>query len=367
MLFIGPQLLSPSAQGTIATVTRVEHKLVTSIIGGPTQVVATLKNIVSAEETPFALNRLTGTNIWITNITLPQSGTFTVTITAIDGAQNYTSAVVSTLQAATAFPLQDTTGKSLDGTISIYAQDTETGNFLPWDSNPFGQRNPVTVKNDESFTAVLPGGTYYLEVKAPGYRTIQTHKFTLSQPTALTPSFVVTSVPSIRLFGIRISLPSLTREYITLPSVDSPTLEESHSEPLPFPTITLRNAELELSPDTLESATTLVTFLNTWSVQTPSQLNELTRFMEQHPDVSIMVVVPHETASAVELFLKRGNYSLPMIADPDGELADALDYHTVPTHFVVDRSATIVAQHHGFRSAAQLTIDQQQSQNAILE
>jgi len=54
-----------------------------------------------------------------------------------------------------------------------------------------------------------------------------------------------------------------------------------------------------------------------------------------------VVIIPQESVSSVAIFRKRGGYSIPIIADPDGTLVDPLGIETVPTHIFVDRKGII--------------------------
>lgn len=55
----------------------------------------------------------------------------------------------------------------------------------------------------------------------------------------------------------------------------------------------------------------------------------------------LLVILPQESETAVSLLKRRGQYSLPLVADPDGTLVTSLNLSFSPTHLFIDRKGTI--------------------------
>lgn len=109
---------------------------------------------------------------------------------------------------------------------------------------------------------------------------------------------------------------------------------------LPFFGSLLRRAELSVHWICEEG--TLITFFNTWSPVTPSQLPVLDS-IARNTGFNSVVIVPQETVQSVSMFAKRGGYTVNIVADPDGTLIDTLHIQTSPTHIIIDRKGVILS------------------------
>jgi len=70
-------------------------------------------------------------------------------------------------------------------------------------------------------------------------------------------------------------------------------------------------------------------------------------------DTKNIVIVPQESAATVEIYRKRGGYTLEMFSDPDGKLVEPLRLRFLPVHFFLDEGGKISKIKYGILSLEQ--------------
>jgi hypothetical protein len=83
-----------------------------------------------------------------------------------------------------------------------------------------------------------------------------------------------------------------------------------------------------------------MTFLNTWLPLATSQMAILDEVVKKK-ELNVIVIVPQESVSSVAIYTSRGGYTVPIVADPDGELVEPLMLSSMPTHIIVNRKGVI--------------------------
>ena len=69
-----------------------------------------------------------------------------------------------------------------DALISISVQDPETHEFVPWQAESYGLKNPVTTSADGGYRLLLPAGAYRLLLQKTGYQRLRSSDFNLVNP-----------------------------------------------------------------------------------------------------------------------------------------------------------------------------------------
>ena len=339
LLSIGSQILQPKDNGFINTIPLVNHLITASIVGGPIEVTATLTDSTTGKKQLFPLSKNPYTGLWSTIFYIPAAGDYTFSLYARDGANNQTQEDVGKIRAEATGIVNDEQNTPVSGTVTLYTQDQTTKTYEVWDGTPFGQTNPKRVSLVDSFNFIPPSGSYYIEVAAPGYQTVETNSFTIIGATPVGLAVHLKKAPSLHLLFVDIPLPTFNRPIIPFTPEQLSSIKTDHAT-IPFPAgITLTADKDQLSQDTIRTKKSIITLLNTWDPQAAGQLQELEAFSKSHPTVYVAVIFTEEPAARVALYKARGAYTLPMFADPDGNSIPALPYKFTPTNFFFDQSA----------------------------
>ena len=115
----------------------------------------------------------------------------------------------------------------------------------------------------------------------------------------------------------------------------------------PLSEITLPTKNGVLYGSDLLGQPTVVSFLTTWSPVAADQMMALAALAE-NSGVKVIPIFEQETQSMVDLFIKRGGYTLPVWVDEDGKLGEEFELGTAPLHWLVDSKGMIKAIHTGF-------------------
>jgi hypothetical protein len=334
---LGPQILSPAPDGSYIVPVGLDVKLTVSAVGGPT----------SISLNDLSLKKNSDSGLWSGVLRFADSGTYTITAHAVDGAGNTGSREIATI--VTIDNGQVTSGGKpvTNGHVTVYYLDSLMKQFVVWDGSSYGQTNPQSLNNNGRYTAYLPSGTYYIDVAAPGYKSLITSIFTLSEPAPITTNFHLEPARSIRIGPWIIPIPDFrqTTASVTVSSASTPQVSSAlvgHE----FPYFKLQNGTKSMTSFDIRGKPTIVTFVNTWMPDTTTQMAILNE-VSKKKDINVLIIVPQETVSAVLIFKLRGGYTMPIIADPDGDLVEPLQLHSLPTHSIVDRKGVISAVQSG--------------------
>lgn len=339
---LGPQILAPSADGSYIVPAGLDMKLTLSAAGGPTSIDLSYLDHLSALQT-ISLKKNSDNGLWSGVLTFDRPGTYTISAHAIDGAGNRGERDVATVVVVPNGRISSSGEAVNTGQVTVYYLDSLMGQFVLWDGASYGQTNPQQLAHDGGYTEYLPAGTYYIDVAAPGYKSLVTSIFSLTDAAPITTNFALSRARAIRIGSWLIPLPdfrqttaSVTIGASTAQSIQSPLVGHE------FPYFKLLSGDKSITSFDLRGKPTIITFVNTWMPDTTTQMAILNDVAKKK-DINVLVIVPQETVSSVAIFKERGGYTMPIVSDPDGDLVDPLNLHSLPTHVFVDRKGTITA------------------------
>lgn len=329
---IGPQVLEPSRSGAFFTVAGLTPKLTFSAVGGPTSIDLKLNNQI------FPLNQNLQTRLWSGGLPLDEVGTYTVQVEASDGASNQTVKRLPTLTVLPNGIVSDLLGPVSGARMSVYYFDVSTQSFQLWEAQQYGQQNPLSTDEVGKYRLILPPGTYYISISSALTRPLKTNIFTLTHSTPITQDFFLIKKNGVRIGQYTLGFPDFGQNDVMM-KLNEITTDEVQAADLvgeAFPDFNLDH----VSNTSLKGKPSIISVLTTWLPQTAAQMNILEEVAKQGV-VSPLVVMSQESSASVYVFGKRGEYSIPIIADPDGTLVKSLELTTLPTHYFLDRKGVV--------------------------
>ena len=344
LLALGPQPLLPNEDGVIITTAGLEQKITLSAVGGPISV------DLLVNEKSFSLDYSPETGLWSGMIGLGEPGFYRLKTKAIDGADNKTERELNPIAVVVSGKVVDgeTEEKVTKGKISLFVQDPQSGIWAPWDAKTFGQENPQSLNEEGGYQFFLPPGTYYLQIKSPGFTTLTSRIFTLTQSVPFNAVFRLERGREITIGPFSFRLPGFLADFFAEKAtvkLKEPSLPEDLSESellnqeafdFSLPTTLAEDFDLE----SLRGKASVLSFVSTWSPPALEQILVLDRLI-QGKVIPVAVVITQETVSRVTIFQNRGNYKLPIVVDRDGDLVEEYNLNSLPTHYFLDREGVI--------------------------
>ena len=363
VVVLGPQQIQPTSNGTFLMLPRMNYKITLSVIGGPTTVaVSSLSE--SGESATIPLTKNSDTGLWSGQFMFMGSGNYTLTASAVDGAANQTTvpfAHMKVYEGGTVTASKDSllgdAGKPItNGEITVYYYNEMTHEFSLWDGVSFGIVNPQPLTREGKYQVYLPAGTYYVRIHASGYRSLVSPIFTVTQAGPFLSNFTLVHARMLVIGPWYFTLPDFRQTTqdvsLFLPPVSSGVVSSSlvnHE----FPFKTYANGDATLSTLDLRGKLTFVTILNTWLPQATAELDALEGLSHAAP-VNVLVIVPHESVSSVAIFKKRTGLTIPIVADPDGDIIETMGLRTFPLHILVNRKGVVQIMKTGIYSQSEL-------------
>ncbi len=342
MASIGPQVLSPSQDGSYIIPTGIDVKLTISAVGGPTNIDLGYTNKHGVFQ-KVSLDKNTDNGLWSTMFNFDTPGTYTLSAHAVDGANNVADRDIGSFIVVPNGSV--TSGKSVvnHGTVTAYYLDSVLQKFVLWNGETYGQTNPQPIDANGSYAFYLPSGTYYLNVTSGGYKSLKTSIFTLTDARPIVTNFLLVRARAIKFGPWIIPLPDF-RQTTARVNIDT-SLSSSQSIISPLvgkevPYFSLLSEGKPVTSFDLMGKPSVITFLNTWLPTATVQLSILNE-LAKNTSLNVLVIIPQETVSSVAIYKARGGYTIPIVADPDGNLVDPLNLHSLPIHVIVDRKGTI--------------------------
>ncbi len=169
---LGPQILKPSEAGAIELVAGVKNKLIISMKGGVTQASAKIGSAV------FPLQQYVGTNLWYADLDLKGETNELINIEALDGANNKTVRSIGKIKSNDYGKVIDkkTQQAITNASVTLYYFEQQSQEWYVWQAESFGQQNPQQTNANGQYSLMVPAGKYYLEVKADGFRSVQSEE-----------------------------------------------------------------------------------------------------------------------------------------------------------------------------------------------
>ncbi len=353
MLAIGPQVLNPDESGIVRVVAGSKISLTLSMRGG-----TTTANILS-DSSQFKLNQIPGTHLWSAQLDFKEEGIKTVSVSAIDGANNNTT---RELQRIIVENYGSVTDKKHDikienAEVSLFFYDPLSKAWILWQAESYGQKNPQKTDKNGHYSFIVPPGKYYLETKSPVFRTSQSKILNLNKTTILNFDFLLNSNPSLQLDlpvvgGVNIALPYLspdTQEIVPKKNSISNYTEETLPMGALIPEFSLpdtNNKQIALS--SFKGKNLLLTFFAPWSDPSKEQMRALSELnKELKADESMVGINLQDSTAVTDIFMRRGGYSFPVVSDRNGDTASLYQITVLPQHFLVDKDGKIQEVHIG--------------------
>ncbi|HSX02747.1 MAG TPA: Ig-like domain-containing protein [Candidatus Saccharimonadia bacterium] len=346
----GAQVVVPDAAGRWPAVVDVDQTVTLSAVGGPiTMAVQAVRGGGSSVGQTFQLTQNQQSGLWVGALSFHRPGSYQLTVNAVDGAGNHTQ---SSLPEAVVSPAAQLVGAGGQAGVSsarvmLYYRQPDTGAWVPWDGQFYGQANPQTTRADGSFRFLAPAGTYYLQATAPGYQPLITRQFTLSRATPLVPKLQLTPDPVLRLarWSLRLPLPWPTLGTVTpataiTASAPATGLIGQAWPSFDLPATTAAGATIDTTRLSLLGQPTLVTALALWAPSANEQLPALAALQTQH-QFNVVPLVLGERASQAQAFLARANSAATITVDPGADLSQTLGVPSVPVHYLLDRNGIV--------------------------
>ncbi len=358
MIAIGPQVLSPDKDGIIRIVAGSKITLTLSMRGGTTAAT------VLSDMSEFKLKQIPGTHLWSSTLNFENEGLKSISISAIDGANNRTT---RNLQKIIVENFGIVTDKKRNDTIenahvSLYFYDQQSKLWVLWQAESYGQKNPQTTDTDGYYSFMAPPGKYYLETRSPLFRTSQTKILDLKETTILNSNFLLNPSPTLLLDIPIIGKLNLSNPFIPPDTQDTKSGDQSDNvsvsqlvkESLPIgsimPEFSLpdRNNK-QVTSQSLRGKKLLLTFFAPWSDPSKEQLRSLSELTKElNPSNETMLGINLQDSIAVtDIFMRRGGYSFPVVADRNGDTASTFRIAVLPQHVIIDKDGVVRSVHTG--------------------
>ncbi|OGG22294.1 hypothetical protein A3B48_06230 [Candidatus Gottesmanbacteria bacterium RIFCSPLOWO2_01_FULL_40_10] len=115
---------------------------------------------------------------------------------------------------------------------------------------------------------------------------------------------------------------------------------------LPLPDFNLKTGNTEINQFAFRTSPSVLTFVNTWLPDVGEIINNLNPLYQENK-IKMAVFIPHQSIEDVFLWKTRGNYQIPIIADPDGNLSESLNISSLPVNFFINRQGIITGVQKG--------------------
>jgi hypothetical protein len=350
ILTLGPQVIRPLSDGSYGLTAGLDYRATASVIGG-----ATGCTLSANGGTLVDLRKNAENGLWSGVVRFTGPGDNLLTADCADGALNKTTRELFRVQVTRGGLVTDGKNPVAGGSLFVYMKDSATGRFILWNGASYGQQNPTPLENG-AYRVYIPSGTYYIRLVSRGFRTFVSNIFTLSRASAVDADIVLIRARALQVGPWLIPLPDFrqTKGDISFLFPGEPV--NGTTSPVigkEFPDFSFLNGTKTESVYDLRGKPTLVTFLVPWLPETPAQMASLEE-LAKSPSMNILVVMPQETVSRVSIFKKAGGYTVPVVADADGELIEPLSITSLPVHVFINRKGIITAVQTGVLNTGEL-------------
>ena len=305
----------------------LDYQIKAYAIGGP------IKIDLYLNDKKISLEKEKGSGFWSGKLLIEDEGEYLLKAKSIDGAKNETERDLGKIKVVESGKITD--GKDLikEAQVSVYVYSPLVSDFVLWDGEFFGQKNPQPVKDGRYFF-LLPEGKYFLRVKAPGFRLWQSEIFEVKDKLFLNQEIVLEKQKAINLGFISIPFDfSVSYGKLNFSQPDKGNFHPLLGKDLP---------EVDLNGFE-KGKRSLITFLNTFDPQTSAYLENINGIGNQ----SILAVFPQQSSSVVNVYQKIGNYQIKLLSDDDGLTVEPFFINSLPVSFFVDERGKIEKVEYG--------------------
>lgn len=338
------QVVMPAERNTYILVFGVEYKLSTSAIGGATNIklVARARHGNSAQ---FDMKQDQGSGLWSGAMKFNATGLYDLSVEAVDGAGNRTNRQLYTVTVASPLRVKNSSNEAPESAAAtLFVRSDELNRWEIWDGRAYGQQNPQSVTGGGELGYLIPKGTYYLEILAPGYKKKTSDVFTVESTQSLNQQIILNKLSGLKIFGRELTWPQLRPDTFEVDTrlVDGETARATYTVlGNAFPAFDLTTTRDEkLSALNLRGKYTVVSVMATWSPGTAELLPYIEE-LQKNKDFRFMPLFVQERKEKVASYMKSGGYDVSALVDPEGQLVEKLQVSDVPTHYIVDRRGTV--------------------------
>lgn len=340
VLSLGPQVLFPESDGSIVVIAGHPQRVTLSTIGGATTVDLLTPNKDGGQM--FSLVKNPQSGLWNGALSFSKPGTYKLNVRAQDGAGHRVERNFNNVIVLKAGKVIDDDGKSVkDAKITLYYKNPSTGLWKLWDGSAFKQENPQVTDGTGTYRLYIPPGTYYLKASAPGFKPVISDIFTTNSASPLNMELKLKSSFKITIGAFRISLPEFFPESIEAKPFAHDSDSESTLIGRKVPKFSFTNTSNQvITEKSLLGQKTVVSIISTWSPNASEQVKIIDKLVKEK-GVNVKVISIGENKAKVDLFRKRGSYSLPITFDPEMSSVNQFHVNTLPAHYFVDADGVI--------------------------
>lgn len=344
----GPQIIDPDSNGTIDTQEGVDLKITLSAIGGPTNISisATALNKtkpgLATDTQNFNLTASQDNGLWSGIVGFTHPGLYNLVVNATDGAGSKTSRALNDVYVvAPGHTINKNTGKPIASTVTVYYFNPESQTWVVWDGSAYNQVNPQATSNSGNFSMLLPPGTYYLQAKASGYRTVVGSIFTANKPTALSTNLSLSPLHGLHIGSYYLTLPSLSVQHVNLTNQTPRSFSQNSLLGKLAPDFSLSDTNgSTIQTADLLGRPTLISFDSTWSPTTAEQLSALSQ-LQTNPNFNIIPIALQDNSSLVQAYTAVADLKLNWLVDPDSTTSISYNVQSLPMNYFVDRNGVV--------------------------
>jgi hypothetical protein len=303
-----------------------------STVGGVTSGFLTLTSETKTITMPLVQSFRAG--IWETTMIPDRSGTYMATLTLDDSANPPVKEKSFLLRVNAPVCQKTLPSMRSDTSVTIEAFDPATQEFFPWSAMQYGQKNTTAVLIDHCRPFFVPPGTYRLKSTSRTAMPIQTEPFSLSTDTFLSTALTYKQKRCTKIGVFSFCLPETDYQKY------QPTKTNIPEEALIYPKNALSILDISALQEFATGTPIVMLVTNTWHPYVFEQIDALARYTKNTHDRGI-VLIPNEGNVTVEAWKKQSAVTLPMIADPDGEIMTKLGFHLIPGYVRISNAGIV--------------------------
>lgn len=340
VIYMGGQQLHPNAQGAVQGVANTELQLNLSAIGGANSVTVRAQQKDSpGDEAAFSLVDNVSNRLWQGTMKFEKAGTYSLTAVSTDGGGNTSSRALGMITIQAPAKITHKGAAVEKATVSVFYQDVETKTWSLWDAPAYSQANPLQTDTTGEYGFFLPAGTYYLKIRAAGYREVLSSIFTLNQPQVVGADIALKQRPGFSIGGVHIRLP--WPSFSPTLNLASPIAEQATTDiDATLPAFTLPStAGSSVSSVSILGKPTVLALVSTWSATARQQITTLDSITADQ--VNIVAVSSGESLGRLSSYARLSGYEKGLVADSENALINGLPNGMLPTLYFIDRQGTI--------------------------